>query len=169
MKKIIGIIVLAGFWLVISPGCKRDSSVTKDPVKLVVSGKLDSVSACKNKKNPVAIGDSTDSICCIFYTFYPDANKLMLKHTDVIFNCCPDSMYATVSEKNDTIFIYESDDYGNCGCICKYDMAMEIHGIEAKEYPFKVRVGPYPYGQNTDFMLDFSKTTSGVYSYKRNY
>jgi hypothetical protein len=169
MKPILRFAIILILGLQALPGCKREPSIKKEEVKLEVSGRLDSVSTCKGKKIPVAIGDSTDSICCIFYTFHADSNKLILKHTDVYFNCCPDSMYVDVSTSNDTINIYESDDYGICGCICKYDLDIEINGIEARKYPFVIEVGPYSYGQNTQFELDFSKTTSGVYCYKRSW
>jgi len=155
-----------GFSIII--GCERDNSSIKEEKKIEFSGRLDSVSACKNHKSTSSIVDTADSIICIYYIFHPETHKLNIKHENVFFNCCPDSMCVQVSKANDTILIHESDNGGYCGCICLYDLEIEINGIEAKKYLFVIEVGPYLPGQNTSFELDFSKTTSGIYCYKRN-
>lgn len=168
MKAILCFFSVVLFGFLILTGCKRDNSLKQEDIKVEFSGILDSVSPCKNKMHDLSIGDSTDSLCCIFYVFHSESNNLRIKHENVYFNCCPDSMYVKISKSNDTIFIYESDNDGNCGCICKYDLEMEINGIEAKKYKFIIKVIPHPMGQNTEFEVDFSKVSSGVYCYKRN-
>jgi len=149
-----------GLYLII--GCERDSTSKKEEKKIEFSGRLDSVSACKNHKSIQSISDSTDSIDCIIYNFTEEINKLYMKHLNKRLNCCPDSLHVIITKSNDTIFIQETDGGGYCGCVCFYDFYIELNGIEAKKYQFHFEQ-PYLWGQNFNFELDFSHTQSGMY------
>lgn len=105
-----------------------------------ISGKLINKSECKHSKS--AASETSDSLSCIDYTFISSGNKLVLKHINSAFNCCPGEINCDISLSNDTIIIEESEEVFLCDCNCLYDLNIEITGIEAKSYILKI-IEPY--------------------------
>ena len=162
MKALFWLLFIGLIGFSIITGCERDKTKKFEEKKIEFSGRLDSVSACKNQKSIQTVSDSSDSIDCVIYDFNEEINKLYMKHINKRLNCCPDSMHVIISKSNDTILIQETDGGGNCGCVCFYDFYIELDGIEAKKYQFQFEQ-PYLWGINFSFELDFTKTQNGMY------
>ena len=73
---------------------------------------------------------------------------LHIKHINAVFNCCPDTIQADVSMKDNIITIVESETNPICDCICNYDL----------EYTFG------PLTSNKEYILIFS---SGAYVFSK--
>lgn len=79
---------------------------------------------------------------CVEYAFDRDNGKLILRHLNAPFNCCPDSLWCTVILKNDTIIIQEFEKNKGCKCDCLYDLDLEVEGIEPGKYQMQL-IEPY--------------------------
>ena len=122
-------------------------------------GKLVKHSECK-QENIVLQDDVPENVSQINYSFDAATNKLTLKHINVEFNCCIDSLYSDISLVNDTILIKEFEFVTNpCRCKCLYDLEMLVTGVEAKKYTVKI-TEPY----NIVFDIDLKTTTTGSFN-----
>ncbi len=132
------------------------------------SGKLASHTGCK-----LMISDSTinrtDSLSCAEYTFNNATNKLLIKHINAGFNCCPDSIYSNVSISNDTIIIQEFESGPQCYCLCLYDLNFEIDGISANKYQVKFIEPLRGNQQELIFEVDFTNQSTGSYCVVRHH
>jgi hypothetical protein len=108
-----------------------------------------------------------DSISVVEYTFNPVRNLLTLKHINAGFNCCPDSIYCTITVRGNTILIEEFEKAALCHCNCLYDLEIEINGVEAKKYDLKF-IEPYIGDQEEIvFEIDLGKAMNGSYEVNR--
>ncbi len=74
-------------------------------------------------------------------------NVLELRHTNVPFNCCLDSLHADMTIHGDTIeFVEREITTTPCDCICLYDLTMRIEDLVPGTYVFVVRYGVWDEG-----------------------
>ena len=132
-----------------------------------ITGKLINNTDCKTFKSASIGSEVSDTLSCIFYSFDPSANKLILKHVNAGFNCCPESLYCAVSLNNDTIIVQEFEKEALCDCNCLYDLDIELNGVEPKRYYIKI-IEPYAIGQEKlNFELDLGPSNEGSYCVTR--
>ena len=150
--KLAAISIIALF---IVAACGDDENHT-----LNFSGKLVEHSTCKSDKDSFLSDEIPENISQINYSYDKATNKLTLKHINVRFNCCSDSLYANISLLNDTIIIRELEAVTEpCNCTCLYDLDMLITGVEAKKYTIKITEP-----RKIVFDVDLNETTNGSYS-----
>ncbi|MCK9305116.1 MAG: hypothetical protein PHP30_09850 [Bacteroidales bacterium] len=140
------------------------------PGDRVVSGKLISNTSCKSfVKSSGPINFTPDTISLIEYIYDRENNKLILKHINAGFNCCPDSLFSTVELQDNTIRIEEFEKKALCHCLCLYDLLFEVKGIDRQQYRIRF-VEPYAYGLNElIFDIDLTKETTGAFSVIRKH
>ena len=126
--------VVTAIALLFSVNSCKDETIIVYPKAF--SGKLISHTECKVMPNDSA-ANLIESLSCAEYSFNGTTNKLLIKHINAGFNCCPDSIFGNVSISNDTIIIQEFESNPQCYCLCLYDLDFEIEGIEAKKYQLK--------------------------------
>lgn len=136
-----------------------------DANNMVITGQLVSNSPCKNKlflKSDIEV--LPDTISRVEYSFDNNTNKLIMKHINAGFNCCPDSLYSKIELKGDTILIQEFQKEAGCRCNCLYDLDIEINGVEKDKYQVKF-VEPYGSKQNRiEFEIDLKNAANGSFS-----
>lgn len=122
---------------------------------------------CKSFKSGDTYFDTSNTVSCIDYTFNPINNELFLTHINACFNCCPDSLYCSVSLRNDTITIQEFEKNALCDCLCLFDLEIKIEGIESKTYFLKV-IEPYVEINELSFKVDLVHDQEGSHCVTRN-
>ncbi len=128
----------------------------ENPISQNMTGKLVSHSDCKSNKSVFA-----DTVSCVEYSFQPSSGKLLLKHINSAFNCCPGEISCLVSILNDTITIIEQESQTLCNCDCIYDLDIEVNGVTAKMYRLKF-IEPYLGDQEPlDFMINLATEVTG--------
>lgn len=133
-----------------------------------VNGQLVRNSKCKAMKSGTGISSVSDSLSCVEYTYEEANNKLLLKHINAGFNCCPGNLMCHVSLSNDTIFIRELEEFALCNCNCLYDLDIEITGLGYQHYQLQF-IEPYIGDQEPlNFSIDLQSITSGSYCVNRN-
>ena len=145
--------------------CEEERNNIKE---LPLTGELISHSACKSGfKSTSAKIDTPDSLSCIHYSFDGLTNKLTIKHSNAGFNCCPDSLYCTISLMADTIVIQEFEAGAPCRCNCLYDLDIEINGVDNKKYQIQL-MEPYASEQaEILFEIDLAKHNEGSFCVTR--
>lgn len=104
---------------------------------------------------------------CLEYAFDKDNGKLILRHLNAAFNCCPDSLWCKVILKNDTIIIQEFEKNKGCKCDCLYDLDLEVRGIESGKYQVQL-IEPYAEGQDEIcFKMDLLNRKQGSHCVQR--
>jgi hypothetical protein len=143
-------------------GCERENRPTG------ISGKISSVSLCKNDKSTKMLSEIGDSQSCIQYTYNQAENMLLLKHINAGFNCCYDSLSCDITIAGDTITIEEIESQPLCNCNCLYDVDFELEGVEADNFYIRIIE---PYVENMDRLsgeIDLSENPSGMFCVARN-
>lgn len=51
---------------------------------------------------------------------------LYVTHQNALFNCCPEELGADISVEDNQIKVGEFESFGECNCICPYDLSYEI-------------------------------------------
>jgi len=145
--------------------CKKEKA---NNIQQDVKGQLISKSACKsNLYSTTRNTDTPDSLSYVDYSYDNSTNKLIIRHINAGFNCCPDSFYCNISLNDDTIIIKEIEMNPKCKCLCLYDIKIEIQGIDTKKYVIKF-IEPYVDNQKKIlFEIDLSKNKVGSYYVKR--
>lgn len=166
MKPLTLLVILAVVMLLM-PSCEEEK---KNNEHLIFSGKLLNHTDCKGLKSSKILSDTPDTLSCVDYEFDLSAHKLLLKHINAGFNCCPESLYCRVSLNNDTIVVQEFEQTQGCHCNCLYDLEIEINGVENKRYQIEF-VEPYaPKGESINFAIDLTKNIVGSYCViRKNY
>jgi hypothetical protein len=129
-----------------------------------LSGKMVNYSECKSgSKSTFIDSDAPDSISCIEYSFDEVNNELAVLHVNAGFNCCPGSLFCTISLIGDTILIRECESAAQCNCNCLYDLEIAITGVEKRKYQVKV-IEPYAGDQEKiRFGIDLEKDVEGSF------
>lgn len=149
-------------------GCKEDSiQSTNDEQVAQFSGQLTNHSDCKGSQITTASADTGDSSSCMEYLFDPVGHKLIMRHINAGFNCCPDSLFCLISLRNDTIFVEEHEKIPGCHCDCLFDLDIEIAGILPKMYHVRI-IEPYCGDQEKlYFDIDLSAMQQGSFCVRR--
>jgi hypothetical protein len=108
----------------------------------IVAGKILSNSACKTSKSEFYTDITPDSLSCIDYSYEKYDTRLLIKHINAGFNCCPGKLFCVVKMSGDTIIITEYEKSSMCDCNCLYDLEIEITGVTSKQYQVKF-IEPY--------------------------
>lgn len=122
---------------------------------------------CNGSKSAEINAQTSDSRSCAEYAFDRDNEKLILRHLNAPFNCCPDSLWCTVVLKNDTIIIQEFEKNKGCKCDCLYDLDIEVEGMEPGKYQLQL-IEPYVKEQNEIcFEMDLLNHKQGFHCVNR--
>ncbi len=164
MRKILILILIYSLIVILTPSCEKGDNSSEN---IEFSGELVKHTKCKDSE-PISVREDTpDSLSCIKYIF--DNNKLILKHINAGFNCCPDSLYVNTFLNKDTIVIEEYETSKLCDCNCLYDLDIELTGIEAKKYHIKF-VEPYVIDKEEIFFdIDLKNSVEDRFCMIRNH
>jgi hypothetical protein len=162
MKNVIYLILTT---FIICPFIFSCENGTVDPQQLTVNGQIIKHTSCKDFfKSATLI--TPDSLSCVDYSFETN-NKLILKHINAGFNCCPEKLWCEVSLVDDTIIIQEFERNALCDCDCLYDLDIEVTGVHKKKYLMKF-VEPYIRDQEKlIFEIDLTNETEGFFCVAR--
>jgi hypothetical protein len=104
---------------------------------------------------------------CICYDYNSQVKKLIIKHVNAGFNCCPGEIYCDIDIDNDTIFLKESEEKAECNCDCLYDVEIVVSDIEKHKYVINLNE-PYSGDQERIvFDIDLTKNETGVFCMER--
>lgn len=147
-------------------GCKKSSEVQPDPI-----GALLQYNGCKQfldntQENGFAPGPHND---CIEYQ-YNGSGKLILRHINAGFNCCPGVITATIEFNGNLITITETEAEQACRCLCLFDLDFEISNLSPGQYTIRVieLYAPAP-DLPLEFTVDLSSATSGQFCVDREH
>lgn len=132
--------ILFAFAVLASHGCEKEKEISR-PENLLPSGSLVGSSECKLTDTPVAKSQIPPDQDCVEWHYTPDG-KLMLKHINAGFNCCPGELTADITFSGDTITIEEHEQEALCHCLCLYDLDYEISNLETGTYRVRF-IEPY--------------------------
>jgi hypothetical protein len=158
-------LILAGLAiLMLTTSCENEK---EKAAQLIVSGKVVSRTDCKSLKSN-AVVSASDSLSCAEYSYNEASYKLVIKHINAGFNCCPDSVYGNVTFSNDTIVIEEFESKPSCNCDCLYDLDIEIEGVVSQKYQIRF-IEPYCGNQQQlIFGVDLASQKEGSFCVTRN-
>lgn len=142
----------------------------EQPQTSTIKGQLVSHSSCKSSlKSTPEVDTSPDSLSCIEYTFNNETKTLIINHTNAAFNCCPDSLYCTVTVKGDTLLIQEFEQSSLCSCNCLYDLTIEVDSLDVKAYHM-VFIEPYVRDEAQLIVdMDLTQSYHGTYCITRKF
>jgi len=145
MKTSLSFIIAMLLMMAFITGCQTESEPSGEN-ELQVSGKIVSNSECKSSKSASLSIDIPDSLSCIDYSYNSSSHLLSFIHINAGFNCCPDSIYCTVTAIGDSIVVQEFEKSALCNCNCLFDLYFELTGVVAKVYHVRF-IEPYADGQ----------------------
>ncbi|NIM15820.1 MAG: hypothetical protein GTO45_27835 [Candidatus Aminicenantes bacterium] len=147
-------------------GCKKSSEVQADPI-----GALLQYNGCKQflantQENGLVPGPHND---CIEYQ-YNGSGKLILRHINAGFNCCPGEITATIEFNGNLVIITEAEAEQACRCNCLFDLDFEINNLSPGQYTIRI-IEPYVEtgDQVLEITVNLSSATSGSFCLPRNY
>lgn len=156
--------IIAFFFFAAS--CTDETTSENKDLQLTIQ--MSHESGCKQLKSLSADLNITASESCLEYTFNPESQKLTLKHINAGFNCCPESLWCTVVYRNDSIIVQEYEKHTGCKCNCLYDLNMDISGVKAGAYKFRL-IEPYLGTQQAiTFTLDLKMKPQGSFCVSRS-
>ncbi|MDP3644828.1 MAG: hypothetical protein Q8S54_16795 [Bacteroidota bacterium] len=135
MKSILSILFLLGLFF----SCTSES---ENQTEMELTIRINGNPQCNGLKSAGAMLQTPPSQSCIEFAFDQYNRKLILKHLNAGFNCCPESLWCTVIYRNDTIIIQEFEKHLGCKCNCLYDLDIEIEGVEPGKYNLRI-IEPY--------------------------
>lgn len=135
MKRILSFLFLLG----LLSSCTIEP---ENPAEMNLTVRLLGNPQCIYLKSPENHAETPNSQSCMEFAFDQDNRKLILKHLNAGFNCCPESLWCTVTFRNDTIIIQEFEKNMGCKCNCLYDLDMELEGVEPGKYQLRL-IEPY--------------------------
>jgi hypothetical protein len=146
-------------------GCKESAEVQADPV-----GTLLQFNGCKVFAASGQLSTASDAQNdCIEYQ-YNGTGRLMLRHVNAGFNCCPGIITATIVFNGNLVIITEAEQQQACRCDCLFDLDYEINNLSPGQYTIRIIE---PYVETGDQLLEFnvnlSSATSGSFCLPRNY
>ncbi len=127
------------------------------------SGSLVKSSECKEFKSTLYGENPADTLSCLEYAYDVENEKLIIKHLNAGFNCCPVKILGKISFDHDTIIIKESEKDGLCDCLCLYDLEYNLSGISEKQYTVRL-IEPYRSDQE-EFKVVFDLAASAEGSF----
>jgi len=111
---------------------------------------------CKDQEKTIDFGLFTGFECVVWT--YDGAGALELRHVNALFNCCPNEALGLTGEVAfaDGVFtLTESDNGGDCRCMCRYDLVYQLSGVVPGAY--EVVVAPFA----NPVALDLSAAVEG--------
>jgi hypothetical protein len=153
MKSLIQLLLIICFTVFIG-GCEKDT--TRE-----LHGKLKSHSECKSELEHDPMTDTPGNLSCVEYTYEAHSKKLILKHYNSAFNCCPGTLSCEITLQKQVINITEKESARGCRCNCLYDLEIEIEDVSARKYILKFYE---PYVKTDDlleFVIDLGSKPSG--------
>jgi hypothetical protein len=166
MRLMVCKLFIAFFLLFTLCSCKQESENPKG-LNLSVNF-LTNNPECNHLKSAGIITSTPNSQSCIEYSFDQSTKKLLIKHINAGFNCCPESLWCTVTYRNDSIVIQEFEKHMGCKCNCLYDLEMEVEGVESGNYQLRV-IEPYLGTQKPlIFALDLRTQKKGSFCVHRS-
>jgi hypothetical protein len=132
-KKLL--LVMSLLFLIIGIGCEEEK--TEKQIRL----KGFSYSECKGEVSSTLKISASSSIDLQEYIEYKGMGDhyLHIKHVNVPFNCCPDTIKASASLIRNEIAVKEEEMGPKCNCICRYDLEYKIGPLLSKEYLFVLK------------------------------
>ena len=103
MKTLFFPALIALVLLLSIPACE------KEPGPGEISGQLIKNSDCKSFKSAEIHTETPNNRSCVEYSYDQPGNKLVIKHINAGFNCCPEKISCTISLIGDTISVRESE------------------------------------------------------------
>lgn len=147
--------------------CLQLSSCEDKKSQVTLNGGLVNHSECKSSKSAMVLSDVPDSVSCVNFIYDEDGKTLFLSHLNAGFNCCPESLYCRIEQKNDTIIIEEFEKSSLCSCNCLFDLDYELTGVEKQIYVIQM-IEPYANNQNhLMFEIDLSHVNDGSFCVTR--
>ncbi len=115
--------------------------------------KMISHTECKHFDSRSTMPVISPSRDCVGYEF-DGASVLHIKRTNAGFNCCPDSLTASVETHGSVISVDEIEWVSQpCRCLCLYDMEYDIDGMTAGTVTLQFNE---PYLQEGDEILSIT-------------
>ena len=146
-------------------GCKDQ----KETAESKISGSLINNSECKSLKSGDLKAGIADTLSCVDYTYDASNRRVIMKHINAGFNCCPVSISCEVSTNNDTIIIREKEQEQACNCNCLFDLDIELEGVGQNNYQVRF-IEPYAAGQEgLIFEMDLTLNNEGEYCVVRKW
>jgi hypothetical protein len=110
-------------------GCGDETTPTGSDTPVKISGSLVDATDCKD----YIYGGSPASpavLDCVFW-YWDGSDTLRVVHVNAALNCCPGTIVGEVTVNGSDIFIYEDEgeDAPMCRCLCLYDLAYKVWGI----------------------------------------
>ncbi len=110
---------------------------------------------------------STDDYSAINFQYYTQDKRLVFKHINTAFNCCPGELSATVLREGQLISISESEEEGLCSCLCLYNLEMELNNVAVGIYDITINE-PYVHDDPTlRFQINLNDSLQGTYRVPR--
>ncbi len=110
---------------------------------------------------------STDDYSAINFQYYAQEKKLVFKHINTAFNCCPGALSASYLYEGNTIRITESEKEALCSCLCLYNLEMAINNISLGTYDITVNEPYLTDEPNLQFQINLNDSTQGTYKVPR--
>ncbi|HPN37034.1 MAG TPA: hypothetical protein PL041_01435 [Melioribacteraceae bacterium] len=132
-----------------------------------MQGKVTKYGECKNSTNFYK-SNVTRSESCIYFT-YNGTDKLILKHINAGFNCCPNGIYTTISLNGNKLIINEHENSNDCRCLCLYDIEMEVNNINPGNYTIIINEPYAEYGPPLEFDANLTTIITDSVCVARNY
>lgn len=154
-------------------GCGNSSSSTPQGSKnlTILKDCIGEASAIQRNTSETILSDTERSTDKTYVSFLYKNGSVVLTHLNAAFNCCPSKIDALVEINGSTIIVREEETFGAgiCECNCLYDLEIELSNIDPKMYTVEI-IEPYvtTYDDPIEIDIDFSATTEGAYSFKRN-
>lgn len=123
-----------------------------------ISGELIDHSSCNGS---LKAAEPADSLSCVEYAYDKSSSRLVLKHMNAAFNCCPESLYCRASLKMDTIIVQEFQASNLCKCNCLYDLILVVKGVEARVYFVRLIEPLIGTQAGIGFRIDLAKDSAG--------
>jgi hypothetical protein len=126
-------------------------------------------SNCKSfsLKSTAQLSDYGSDTSCVSYTYNFQDKKLIIKHINAGFNCCPGEIYCEIDIKNDTIFLSESEEKAECDCNCLYDIEINISEVAKRKYYISITEPYYKNQEQILFEIDLTRNETGIFCIQR--
>lgn len=154
LKNIVILLVTVGS-LVLIPGCKK--SAVFSPEDAV--GRLLNYEGCKTiQANRNSHGDLlTPGVQECFEYEFDGENTLLIKHSNAVFNCCPENIVANIEFIGHIIYIEEREINGICNCLCHYDLYYRLDNITPGVYTIRIKYA----GRILEYSINLNSSRSG--------
>lgn len=166
--RLIGLLLIViGLLLIIR--CSGDV-VTGESPESETEVTMVSHTQCKTFDRASPAYDISSNLDCLEYD-YDGSAVLHISRINAGFNCCPDSLTASIEIDGSSVIIHEAESLTNgCHCLCLYDMAYDIGPLSPRQITVYVRE---PYLQSGDQLIavtiDLASEPSGSICIERTH